>query len=45
MKHVMYYGHHSQGLMLVPFAKCVCGAYLRGQEQIDAHRALIGATA
>lgn len=37
MDHKIYKGQHWNGNVCVPFGKCSCGQYLRGQQAIDEH--------
>lgn len=37
MDHKIYTGNHASGNVSVPFGKCSCGAYLQGQQEIEAH--------
>lgn len=42
MEHQVYTGLKFRGHMLYPFGKCLCGAYLDGQQAIDEHKELEG---
>jgi hypothetical protein len=36
-EHKMFFGNHWNGNVCVPFAKCSCGAYAKGQQEISKH--------
>lgn len=40
-EHRMYRANSVAGTKIIPFAKCLCGAHLVGQEQIEEHEALV----
>ena len=42
MDHRVHTANHVRGLMSIPFGKCLCGAYLEGQQAIDEHKELEG---
>lgn len=41
MKHQLYRANSVAGQRIIPFAKCLCGAHLVGQQEIEEHEALV----
>jgi hypothetical protein len=41
MEHKMYRANSVAGQRIIPFAKCLCGAHLIGQQEIEEHEALV----